>query len=182
LGQTSHHWHCQWHTACMRQRAVPPGTGRCQKGACTGGLHSAAEACGVPHTVQFMRKMRSVCFAENRTHWAPHVPNVFDLPTGPKRFRILQSFRGIISNGYETRLTYPGTQGTVSTQSTPPHPRVKVTPAGRGPCELGWELRDQARRAVSSGCAGGAATGKCTANIPHHGRAIHPIFGCAGRF
>ena len=31
----------------------------------------------------------------------------------------------------------------MSTQSTP-HPRVKVTPAGRGPCELGWELRDQA--------------------------------------
>ena len=62
MGQTSHH------TACMRQRAVPPGTGRCQKGACTGGLHSAAEACGVPHTVQFMRKMRKVCFTENRTH------------------------------------------------------------------------------------------------------------------
>ena len=31
---------------------------------------------------------------------------------------------------------------TVSTQSTP-HPRAKIIPAGRAPCELGWELRDQ---------------------------------------
>jgi hypothetical protein len=58
--------------APARTAAVPPGTvtGRCQKGACTqctGGLHSA-EACGVPHTVQFMRKMRKVCFTENRAH------------------------------------------------------------------------------------------------------------------
>jgi hypothetical protein len=30
---------------------------------------------------------------------------------------------------------------TVSTQSTP-HPRAKIIPAGRAPCELGWELRD----------------------------------------
>ncbi len=35
-----------------------------------------------------------------------------------------------------------GTVSTVSTQSTP-HPRAKVIPAGRAPCELGWELRDQ---------------------------------------
>ena len=57
---------------------------------------------------------------------------------------ILQSCREMVKKWYETRLTYPGTQGTLSTQSTP-HPRVKVTPAGRGPCELGWELRDPAR-------------------------------------
>ena len=55
-------------TACMRQRAVPPGTGRCQKGACTGGLHSAAEACGVPHTVQFMRKCDVCVIGFSRTH------------------------------------------------------------------------------------------------------------------
>ncbi len=33
---------------------------------------------------------------------------------------------------------------TLSTQSTP-HPRAKIIPAGRAPCELGWELRDQAQ-------------------------------------
>ena len=33
---------------------------------------------------------------------------------------------------------------TVSTQSTP-NPRAKIIPAGRAPCELGWELRDQAQ-------------------------------------
>ena len=42
----------------------------------------------------------------------------------------------MIFRGYKTRLTYPGIQGTVSTQSTP-HPRVKVTPAGRGLASLG---------------------------------------------
>ena len=38
-----------------RHREVPEG-GR------TGGLHSAAEACGVPHTVQLMRKMQKAWF------------------------------------------------------------------------------------------------------------------------
>ena len=38
---------------------------------------------------------------------------------------------------------------TVSTQSTP-HPRAKIIPAGRAPCELGWELRDQAPRTTNS--------------------------------
>ena len=32
---------------------------------------------------------------------------------------------------------------TVSTQSTP-HPRAKITPAGKSPCEVARELRDQA--------------------------------------
>ncbi len=34
---------------------------------------------------------------------------------------------------------------TVSTQSTP-HPRAKITPAGKSPCEVARELRDQAPR------------------------------------
>ena len=36
-----------------------------------------------------------------------------------------------------------GTGSTVSTQSTP-HPRAKITPAGKSPCEVARELRDQA--------------------------------------
>jgi hypothetical protein len=36
-----------------------------------------------------------------------------------------------------------GTVSTLSTQSTP-HPRARIIPAGRAPCELGWKLRDQA--------------------------------------
>ena len=102
MGQTSHH------TACMRQRAVPPGTGRCQKGACTGGLHSAAEARGVPHTVQFMRKMRKVCFTENRTHCLMY--EVYDLPTGPKRLDTSKlSGNGLKMVRNETHVPrYPG--------------------------------------------------------------------------
>jgi hypothetical protein len=44
-----------------------------------------------------------------------------------------------------------GLQGTVSTVSThsTPHPRAKIIPAGRAPCELGWELRDQAHGSLS---------------------------------
>jgi hypothetical protein len=38
-----------------------------------------------------------------------------------------------------------GTVSTVSTQSTP-HPRAKITPAGKSPCEVARELRDQALR------------------------------------
>ena len=46
-----------------------------------------------------------------------------------------------------------GSQGTVSTQSTQstPHPRAKITPAGKSPCEVARELRDQAPRAVLAG-------------------------------
>ena len=36
-----------------------------------------------------------------------------------------------------------GTVSTVSTVSTP-HPRAKITPAGKSPCEVARELRDQA--------------------------------------
>jgi hypothetical protein len=74
------------------------------------------------HSTIHAKNAKSVFHRESNP--LPHVPKVFDLPTGPKRSWILESFREMISNGYETRLTYhvtyPGTQGTVSTQSTPP--------------------------------------------------------------
>jgi hypothetical protein len=94
------------------------------------------------HSTIHAKNAKSVFRGESNP--LPRVLKVCDLPTGPKRFRIRGIFREMSLNGHETRHTYSGTQGTVSTQSTP-HPRVKVTPAGRGPCELGWELRDQAR-------------------------------------
>ena len=42
-----------------------------------------------------------------------------------------------------------GSQGTVSTQSTQstPHPRARISPAGKSPCEVARELRDQALHA-----------------------------------
>ena len=93
------------------------------------------------HSTIHAKNAKSVFHGESNP--LPRVLKVYDLPTGPKRSWILRKLSRNQFKGYETRLTYPGTQGTVSTQSTP-HPRVKVTPAGRGPCELGWELRDQA--------------------------------------
>ena len=59
-----------------RHREVPEG-GR------TGGLHSAAEACGVPHTVQFMRKMQKNVIPRG-VEPTPRVLKVYTLPTGPK--------------------------------------------------------------------------------------------------
>ena len=93
------------------------------------------------HSTIHAKNAKSVFHGESNP--LPRVAKVCELPTGPKRFWMWSSFREMNLNGYKTRHTYPGTQGTVSTQSTP-HPRVKVAPAGRGPCELGWELRDQA--------------------------------------
>ena len=94
------------------------------------------------HSTIHAKNAKSVFHGESNP--LPRVLKVYDLPTGPKRSCLRRKLSRNQLKGYETRLTYPGTQGTVSTQSTP-HPRVKVTPAGRGPCELGWELRDQAR-------------------------------------
>jgi hypothetical protein len=91
----------------------------------------------------------STIHAKNAKSWfprrvepTPRVLKVCDLSTGPKLFRISSCPSAKDFERVRTRLKYPGTQGTVSTQSTP-HPRAKITPAGRSPCELGWELRDQ---------------------------------------
>ena len=59
----------------------------------------------------------------------------------------------------------------MSTQSTP-HPRAKIPPAGRAPCELGWELRDQALIA-------GATVPACITGIMHqraHERSLQAEF------
>jgi hypothetical protein len=82
------------------------------------------------HSTIHAKNAKSVFHRESNP--LPHVPKVFDLPTGPKRFGILRSCRGMNWNGYETRLTYPGTQSTVSTQSTP-HSKDQNYPGRPGP-------------------------------------------------
>ena len=56
------------------------------------------------HSTIHAKNAKSVFHRESNP--LPHEPKVFDLPTGPKRFGILRSFREMFLNGYETRLTY----------------------------------------------------------------------------
>ena len=86
-----------------RHREVPEG-GR------TGGLHSAAEACGVPHTVQLMRKMQK-SVVSCRVEPTPRVLKSCDLSTRPKHFWTTDR---LLRNDFERAKTthvaprYPG--------------------------------------------------------------------------
>ena len=55
LGQTSHH------ADCMRQRAVPPGTGRCQKGAALAVFIPLPKLAVCRHTQYSMQKCEDLC-------------------------------------------------------------------------------------------------------------------------
>ncbi len=97
------------------------------------------------HSTVYAKNAKSVVSKESRAHClcANSLRSIYLLDQNNFGYR--RGFRKHFEKECKvrTRLTYPGTQSTVSTQSTP-IPRTKITPAGRGPCELGWELRDQA--------------------------------------
>ncbi len=112
----------------------PPGHREVREGGCTGGPHSAAEACGVPRPTQYsMHKCEHVCI-RIRTHvwWVKTkhyrfdqtIPGCFDM-----ELKVVLTDRG-------SRSQPEGTVSTVRTQSTP-HPRAKIIPAGRALASLG---------------------------------------------
>ncbi len=99
------------------------------EGGRTGGLHPAAETCGVPHTVQFLRKnAKSVVSKESRTRAS--CAKVCDLSTGrTKKAKLNTGFIKKSLNGYVYERDSRA-QGTVSTQSTPIRGPKSPRPAG----------------------------------------------------
>ncbi len=119
----------------------PPGHREVPEGGRTGGLHSAAEACGVPpHTVQYAKMQECVLFRIRTRVWSVKKTLLSVRPNYSQQIsRAVQGF--LIRVSTDRGSCSQGTVSTVSTQSTP-HPRARITPAGKSPCEVARELRD----------------------------------------